>query len=174
MKKLIALFAITGLMFALAACGGGATGSGSSSSEDASPQIPNPVVEYENTDFTEDAGFAVTAYPYTVVRSSLIGGTVAEITFETAPETTVVLRVGKDDGTEIHGIFSAIEKEEVLQVTAGTGTVDVTYFEYDEGAVYAVWKTGGFSYVLYIGAGTEDVNGIINTFVNDVKVEAAA
>lgn len=114
---------------------------------DGNTQIPNPRVPYENDEFPD---FKLVGYPdrdgMKPTGFYLIGGTIGEISYETA-----TLRCAADtgEGEDLSGVYYPDAAESELSVGHGycNDIITVTVKEHSEGTV-ALWKgcEGDFVY----------------------------
>lgn len=121
-----------------------------------STQIPNPRVPYENDEFPD---FKLAGYPdrdgMKPTGFYLIGGTIGEISYETA-----TLRCAADtgEGEDLSGVYYPDAEESELSVGHSYGgIITVTVKEHSEGTV-ALWKScaGDFDYSLWLPGQTGD------------------
>ena len=119
-------------------------------------QIPNPRVPYENDEFPD---FKLAGYPdrdgMKPTGFYLIGGTIGEISYETA-----TLRCAADtgEGEDLSGVYYPDAEESELSVWHSYGgIITVTVKEHSEGTV-ALWKScaGDFDYSLWLPGQTGD------------------
>ena len=160
MKKLTRILALTLcclLAAGLAACGETPAPTPDPSDETGgNTQIPNPMVAYEDAEFPD---FSLTGYPdrdgMKPTGFYLIGGTLAEISYETA-----TLRCAADtgEGEDLSGVYYPDAEESELSVCHSYGgIITVTVKEHSEGTV-ALWKScaGDFDYSLWLPGQTGD------------------
>lgn len=161
MKKLTRILALTLcclLAAGLAACGETPAPTPDPSDETGgNTQIPNPMVAYEDAEFPD---FSLTGYPdrdgMKPTGFYLIGGTLAEIDYETA-----TLRCAADtgEGEDLSGVYYPDAEESELSVGHSycNGIITVTVKEHSEGTV-ALWKSceGDFVYSLWLPGQTGD------------------
>ena len=159
-KTLIALTLCCLLAAGLAACGetpaptpdpdpGSAIGGNT--------QIPNPRVPYENDEFPD---FKLVGYPdrdgMKPTGFCLIGGTIGEISYETA---TLRCAANTGEGEDLSGVYYPDAEESELSVGHSycNGIITVTVKEHSEGTV-ALWKSceGDFVYSLWLPGQTGD------------------
>ena len=120
-------------------------------------QIPNPRVPYENDEFPD---FKLVGYPdrdgMKPTGFCLIGGTIGEISYETA-----TLRCAADtgEGEDLSGVYYPDAEESELSVGHSycNGIITVAVKEHSEGTV-ALWKSceGDFVYSLWLPGQTGD------------------
>ena len=151
MKKLTRILALTLcclLAVGLTACGKKPAPTPDPSDETGgNTQIPNPMVAYEDAEFPD---FSLTGYPdrdgMKPTGFCLIGGTIGEISYETA-----TLRCAADtgEGEDLSGVYYPDAEESELSVGHSycNGIITVTVKEHSEGTV-ALWKSceGDFVY----------------------------
>lgn len=171
MKKLTRILALT--LCCLLAAGLAACGETPAPTPDPDPdpgaaiggntQIPNPRVPYENDEFPD---FKLAGYPdrdggypdrdgMKPTGFYLIGGTIGEISYETA-----TLRCAADtgEGEDLSGVYYPDAEESELSVAHSYGgIITVTVKEHSEGTV-ALWKScaGDFDYSLWLPGQTGD------------------
>lgn len=164
MKKLTRILALT--LCCLLAAGLAACGETPAPTPDPDPdpgaaiggntQIPNPRVPYENDEFPD---FKLAGYPdrdgMKPTGFYLIGGTIGEISYETA-----TLRCAADtgEGEDLSGVYYPDAEESELSVCHSYGgIITVTVKEHSEGTV-ALWKScaGDFDYSLWLPGQTGD------------------
>lgn len=164
MKKLTRILALT--LCCLLAAGLAACGETPAPTPDPDPdpgaaiggntQIPNPRVPYENDEFPD---FKLAGYPdrdgMKPTGFCLIGGTIGEISYETA-----TLRCAADtgEGEDLSGVYYPDAEESELSVGHSYGgIITVTVKEHSEGTV-ALWKScaGDFDYSLWLPGQTGD------------------
>ena len=164
MKKLTRILALT--LCCLLAAGLAACGETPAPTPDPDPdpgsaiggntQIPNPRVPYENDEFPD---FKLAGYPdrdgMKPTGFYLIGGTIGEISYETA-----TLRCAADtgEGEDLSGVYYPDAEESELSVWYSyCGIITVTVKEHSEGTV-ALWKScaGDFDYSLWLPGQTGD------------------
>ena len=160
MKKLTRILTLTLcclLAAGLAACGETPAPTPDPSDETGgNTQIPNPMVAYEDAEFPD---FSLTGYPdrdgMKPTGFCLIGGTIGEISYETA-----TLRCAADtgEGEDLSGVYYPDAEESELSVAHSYGgIITVTVKEHSEGTV-ALWKScaGDFVYSLWLPRQTGD------------------
>ncbi len=160
MKKLTRILALTLcclLAVGLTACGKKPAPTPDPSDETGgNTQIPNPMVAYEDAEFPD---FSLTGYPdrdgMKPTGFCLIGGTIGEISYETA-----TLRCAADtgEGEDLSGVYYPDAEESELSVGHSyCGIITVTVKEHSEGTV-ALWKSceGDFDYSLWLPGQTGD------------------
>lgn len=161
MKKLTRILALTLcclLAVGLTACGKKPAPTPDPSDETGgNTQIPNPRVPYENDEFPD---FKLVGYPdrdgMKPTGFYLIGGTIGEISYETA-----TLRCAADtgDGEDLSGVYYPDAEESELSVGHSycNDIITVTVKEHSEGTV-ALWKSceGDFDYSLWLPGQTGD------------------
>lgn len=163
MKKLTRILALT--LCCLLAAGLAACGETPAPTPDPDPgaaidgntQIPNPRVPYENDEFPD---FKLAGYPdrdgMKPTGFCLIGGTIGEISYETA-----TLRCAADtgEGEDLSGVYYPDAEESELSVGHSycNCIITVTVKEHSEGTV-ALWKSceGDFDYSLWLPGQTGD------------------
>lgn len=139
-------------------------------------QIPNPRVPYENDEFPD---FKLVGYPdrdgMKPTGFCLIGGTIGEISYETA-----TLRCAADtgEGEDLSGVYYPDAEESELSVGHSycNGIITVTVKEYAEGTV-ALWKSceGDYTYSLWLPEQTgEAATALVEEFAASVHVESTA
>ncbi|MFR3992551.1 MAG: hypothetical protein ACLTY5_08615 [Angelakisella sp.] len=120
------------------------------------PRSQNPRVPYENDEFPD---FKLAGYPdrdgMKPTGFYLIGGTIREISYETA-----TLRCAADtgEGEDLSGVYYPDAEESELSVCHSYGgIITVTVKEHSEGTV-ALWKScaGDFDYSLWLPGQTGD------------------
>lgn len=137
-------------------------------------QIPNPRVPYENDEFPD---FKLAGYPdrdgMKPTGFCLIGGTIGEISYETA-----TLRCAADtgEGEDLSGVYYPDAEESELSVGHSycNGIITVTVKEHSEGTV-ALWKSceGDFVYSLWLPGQTgEAATALVEEFAASVHVES--
>lgn len=182
MKKLTRILALT--LCCLLAAGLAACGETPAPTPDPDPdpgaaiggntQIPNPRVPYENDEFPD---FKLAGYPdrdgMKPTGFCLIGGTIGEISYETA-----TLRCAADTGEDedLSGVYYASPKESELTVGHSycNGLIFITVKEYAEGTV-ALWKSceGDYTYSLWLPEQTgEAATALVEEFAASVHVES--
>lgn len=133
-------------------------------------QIPNPMVGYENAEFPE---FSVIGYPdrdgMKPTGFYLIGGTLAQIDYETATLRCAAKTEGSGD---ISGIYYNDPKESELTVGHSycNGLITVTVKEYTEGTL-ALWDSceGDYTFSLWLPVQSgEDATALIEEFAASV------
>lgn len=144
MKKLTRILALTLcclLALGLTACGEQPAPTPDPNEETGgNTQIPNPMVAYENAEFPD---FALTGYPdrdgMRPTGFCLIGGTIGEISYETA---TLRCAAKTEEDTDISGIYYTDAEESELTVGHSycNGLILITVKEYAEGTV-ALWDS---------------------------------
>lgn len=133
-------------------------------------QIPNPRVPYENDEFPD---FKLAGYPdrdgMKPTGFYLIGGTIGEISYETA-----TLRCAADtgEGEDLSGVYYPDAEESELSVGHSycNGIITVTVKEHSEGTV-ALWKSceGDFDYSLWLPGQTgDDAKALVMEFAAGV------
>lgn len=160
MKKLTRILTLTLcclLAAGLAACGETPAPTPDPSDETGgNTQIPNPMVAYEDAEFPD---FSLTGYPdrdgMKPTGFCLIGGTIGEISYETA-----TLRCAADtgEGEDLSGVYYPDAEESEFSVAHSYGgIITVTVKEHSEGTV-ALWKScaGDFVYSLWLPRQTGD------------------
>lgn len=161
MKKLTRILALTLcclLAAGLAACGETPAPTPDPNEETGgNTQIPNPMVAYEDAEFPD---FSLTGYPdrdgMKPTGFCLIGGTIGEISYETA-----TLRCAADtgEGEDLSGVYYPDAEESELSVGHSycNCIITVTVKEHSEGTV-ALWKSceGDFVYSLWLPGQTGD------------------
>ena len=174
MKKLTRILTLTLcclLAAGLAACGETPAPTPVPSDETGgNTQIPNPRVPYENDEFPD---FKLVGYPdrdgMKPTGFYLIGGTLAEIDYETA-----TLRCAADtgEGEDLSGVYYPDAEESELSVGHSycNGIITVTVKEHSEGTV-ALWKSceGDFVYSLWLPGQTgDDAKALVREFAAGV------
>lgn len=179
MKKLTRILALT--LCCLLAAGLAACGETPAPTPDPDPdpgaaiggntQIPNPRVPYENDEFPD---FKLAGYPdrdgMKPTGFYLIGGTIGEISYETA-----TLRCAADtgEGEDLSGVYYPDAEESELSVGHSYGgIITVTVKEHSEGTV-ALWKSceGDFDYSLWLPGQTgDDAKALVREFAAGVYV----
>lgn len=180
MKKLTRILALT--LCCLLAAGLAACGETPAPTPDPDPdpgaaiggntQIPNPRVPYENDEFPD---FKLVGYPdrdgMKPTGFCLIGGTIGEISYETA-----TLRCAADtgEGEDLSGVYYPDAEESELSVGHSycNGIITVTVKEHSEGTV-ALWKSceGDFVYSLWLPGQTgDDAKALVKEFAAGVYV----
>lgn len=180
MKKLTRILALT--LCCLLAAGLAACGETPAPTPDPDPdpgaaiggntQIPNPRVPYENDEFPD---FKLVGYPdrdgMKPTGFCLIGGTIGEISYETA-----TLRCAADtgEGEDLSGVYYPDAEESELSVGHSycNGIITVTVKEHSEGTV-ALWKSceGDFDYSLWLPGQTgDDAKALVREFAAGVYV----
>lgn len=179
MKKLTRILALT--LCCLLAAGLAACGETPAPTPDPDPdpgaaiggntQIPNPRVPYENDEFPD---FKLAGYPdrdgMKPTGFYLIGGTIGEISYETA-----TLRCAADtgEGEDLSGVYYPDAEESELSVGHSYGgIITVTVKEHSEGTV-ALWKScaGDFVYSLWLPGQTgDDAKALVKEFAAGVYV----
>lgn len=135
-------------------------------------QIPNPRVPYENDEFPD---FKLVGYPdrdgMKPTGFCLIGGTIGEISYETA-----TLRCAADtgEGEDLSGVYYPDAEESELSVGHSycNDIITVTVKEHSEGTV-ALWKSceGDFVYSLWLPGQTGDgAKALVREFAAGVYV----
>lgn len=175
MKKLTRILALT--LCCLLAAGLAACGETPAPTPDPDPgaaiggntQIPNPRVPYENDEFPD---FKLAGYPdrdgMKPTGFYLIGGTIGEISYETA-----TLRCAADtgEGEDLSGVYYPDAEESELSVGHSYGgIITVTVKEHSEGTV-ALWKScaGDFDYSLWLPGQTgDDAKALVMEFAAGV------
>lgn len=165
MKKLTRILALT--LCCLLAAGLAACGETPAPTPDPDPdpgsaiggntQIPNPRVPYENDEFPD---FKLAGYPdrdgMKPTGFYLIGGTIGEISYETA---TLRCAAKTEETGDISGIFYNDPKESELSVGHSyyNGLIFITVKEYAEGTV-ALWVSceRDYTYSLWLPGQTGD------------------
>ena len=158
----------------LAACGTKPAGDNNDPATGGSSQLPNPMVAYENAEFPD---FSLVGYPdrdgMKPTGFCLIGGTIGEISYETA-----TLRCAADtgEGEDLSGVYYASPKESELTVGHSycNGLIFITVKEYAEGTV-ALWKSceGDYTYSLWLPEQTgETATALVEEFAASVHVES--
>lgn len=183
MKKLTRILALTLcclLAVGLTACGKKPAPTPDPSDETGgNTQIPNPRVPYENDEFPD---FKLAGYPdrdggypdrdgMKPTGFCLIGGTIGEISYETA-----TLRCAADtgEGEDLSGVYYPDAEESELSVGHSycNGIITVTVKEHSEGTV-ALWKSceGDFVYSLWLPGQTgDDAKALVREFAAGVYV----
>ena len=174
MKKLTRILALTLcclLAVGLTACGKKPAPTPDPSDETGgNTQIPNPMVAYEDAEFPD---FSLTGYPdrdgMKPTGFCLIGGTIGEISYETA-----TLRCAADtgEGEDLSGVYYPDAEESELSVGHSycNGIITVTVKEHSEGTV-ALWKSceGDFVYSLWLPGQTgDDAKALVREFAAGV------
>lgn len=170
MKKLTRILALT--LCCLLAAGLAACGETPAPTPDPDPdpgaaiggstQIPNPRVPYENDEFPD---FKLVGYPdrdgMKPTGFCLIGGTIGEISYETA-----TLRCAADtgEGEDLSGVYYPDAEESELSVGHGycNDIITVTVKEHSEGTV-ALWKgcEGDYVYSLWLPGQSGDAAKVL-------------
>ena len=174
-KTLIALTLCCLLAAGLAACGTKPAGDNNDPATGGSSQLPNPMVAYENAEFPD---FSLVGYPdrdgMKPTGFCLIGGTIGEISYETA-----ALRCAADtgEGEDLSGVYYPDAEESELSVGHSycNGIITVTVKEHSEGTV-ALWKSceGDYTYSLWLPEQTgEAATALVEEFAASVHVESA-
>ena len=169
-KTLIALTLCCLLAAGLAACGTKPAGDNNDPATGGSSQLPNPMVAYENAEFPD---FSLVGYPdrdgMKPTGFCLIGGTIGEISYETA-----TLRCAADtgEGEDLSGVYNPDAEESELSVGHSycNGIITVTVKEHSEGTV-ALWKSceGDFAYSLWLPGQTgDDAKALVKEFAAGV------
>lgn len=176
MKKLTRILALTLcclLAVGLTACGKKPAPTPDPSDETGgNTQIPNPMVAYEDAEFPD---FSLTGYPdrdgMKPTGFCLIGGTIGEISYETA-----TLRCAADtgEGEDLSGVYYPDAEESELSVGHSycNGIITVTVKEYAEGTV-ALWVSceRDYTYSLWLpGQTAEAAKELIEEFAAGVYV----
>lgn len=179
MKKLTRILALTLcclLAAGLAACGETPTPTPNPDPDPGaaiggSTQIPNPRVPYENDEFPD---FKLAGYPdrdgMKPTGFYLIGGTIGEISYETA-----TLRCAADtgEGEDLSGVYYPDAEESELSVWHSyCGIITVTVKEHSEGTV-ALWVSceRDYTYSLWLpGQTAEAAKELIEEFAAGVYV----
>lgn len=161
-KTLIALTLCCLLAAGLAACGTKPAGDNNDPATGGSTQLPNPMVAYENAEFPD---FSLVGYPdrdgMKPTGFCLIGGTIGEISYETA-----TLRCAADtgEGEDLSGVYNPDAEESELSVGHGycNDIITVTVKEHSEGTV-ALWKgcEGDYVYSLWLPGQTGDAAKVL-------------
>ena len=165
MKKLTRILTLTLcclLAAGLAACGETPAPTPDPSDETGgNTQIPNPRVPYENDEFPD---FKLAGYPdrdgMKPTGFYLIGGTIGEISYETA-----TLRCAADtgEGEDLSGVYYPDAEESELSVCHSYGgIITVTVKEHSEGTV-ALWKSceGDYVYSLWLPGQSGDAAKVL-------------
>lgn len=176
MKKLTRILALTLcclLAAGLAACGETPAPTPDPSDETGgNTQIPNPMVAYEDAEFPD---FSLTGYPdrdgMKPTGFCLIGGTIGEISYETA---TLRCAAKTEETGDISGIFYNDPKESELSVGHSyyNGLIFITVKDYAEGTV-ALWVSceRDYTYSLWLpGQTAEAAKELIEEFAAGVYV----
>lgn len=176
MKKLTRILALTLcclLAVGLTACGKKPAPTPDPSDETGgNTQIPNPMVAYEDAEFPD---FSLTGYPdrdgMKPTGFCLIGGTIGEISYETA-----TLRCAADtgEGEDLSGVYYPDAEESELSVGHSyyNGLIFITVKEYAEGTV-ALWVSceRDYTYSLWLpGQTAEAAKELIEEFAAGVYV----
>ncbi len=163
MKKPIVFAACALMALALAACGGSASSSGSTSvpptpqsgatstpaSDDSQAEVPNPITEHETIEEAEQAvgfSFKVPVLPdqYAQTGLSTIDGKVAEVDFASdSGLDTVTYRAAKGSGP-IDGDYNKYPEEDIVAI----GLYEVYTRGADGQVSVAAWEDEGMSYSL--------------------------
>ena len=180
MKKLTRILTLT--LCCLLAAGLAACGETPAPTPDSDPdpgsaiggntQIPNPRVPYENDEFPD---FKLAGYPdrdgMKPTGFCLIGGTIGEISYETA-----TLRCAADtgEGEDLSGVYYPDAEESELSVGHSycNGIITVTVKEHSEGTV-ALWVSceRDYTYSLWLpGQTAEAAKELIEEFAAGVYV----
>ena len=156
-KVLLALTLCCLLAAGLAACGKKPAENNNDPAIGGNTQLPNPRVPYENDEFPD---FKLAGYPdrdgMKPTGFCLIGGTIGEISYETA-----TLRCAADtgEGEDLSGVYYPDAEESELSVGHSycNCIITVTVKEHSEGTV-ALWKSceGDFDYSLWLPGQTGD------------------
>ena len=160
-KVLLALTLCCLLAAGLAACGKKSAENNNDPAIGGNTQLPNPRVPYENDEFPD---FKLVGYPdrdgMKPTGFCLIGGTIGEISYETA-----TLRCAADtgEGEDLSGVYYPDAEESELSVWHSyCGIITVTVKEHSEGTV-ALWKSceGDFDYSLWLPGQTGDAAKVL-------------
>ena len=161
-KVLLALTLCCLLAAGLAACGKKPAENNNDPAIGGNTQLPNPMVAYENAEFPD---FSVVGYPdrdgMKPTGFCLIGGTIGEISYETA-----TLRCAADtgEGEDLSGVYYPDAAESELSVGHGycNDIITVTVKEHSEGTV-ALWKgcEGDYVYSLWLPGQSGDAAKVL-------------
>ena len=195
--KLRTHFALLGTLLIALSLSGCGQNAADDPAEEPMAQIANPMVAYEDADFTAEAGFAIVGYPdddtFTPTAFYLIGGTLGEIRYG----ETLTLRAaeGSEDISGIYGDPVTVdttltvpfeilayndpcqrigeEPEAYPALYSTTVEIPVTVKTYSDYTV-ALWQNGEYSFSLLIRQATDlDHSAIIQTFVSSVSLKVA-
>ena len=113
-------------------------------------QTPNPMAAYDTPDFTDEAGFAITALPQvedmTLESCWLIGGTVAQLDYKIELGIEAFFRVAVDTGEDISGVYINDWEEDV---TSDMDGVPVRHRASAGGPALVTWSKNGYAFSLY-------------------------
>ena len=113
-------------------------------------QLPNPMAAYDTPDFTDEAGFAITALPQvedmTLENCWLIGGTVAQLDYKIELGIEAAFRVAVDTGEDITGVYLDSWEEDV---TSDMDGVPVRHRASAGGPALVTWSKNGYAFSLY-------------------------
>ena len=131
-----------------------------------SAQLPNPMEEFSNPDFTQQAGFAISELPsaedLVIQHIWLIDNRIAQVDY-LAEGQEVTLRVAVDTGEDISGVYGETYEETSTQEDEGRM---VTLRNSAGGPALATWTHQGYAFSLWIPhAPMGMAGGLTHTFV---------
>lgn len=130
-------------------------------------QLPNPMVEFSNPDFTEQAGFSISQMPngddLVIQHIWLIDGRIAQMDYLIEDHFEATLRIAVDTGEEISGVYGETYEETSTQEDEGRV---VTLRNSPGGPALATWTYQGYAFSLYFPHTQMGMaGGLTHTFV---------
>lgn len=135
-------------------------------------QIPNPMVEYDTPDFTEEAGFAISALPQvedmTLESCWLIDGRIAQLDYTLEMGTELTFRVAVDTGEDISGVYKDDWEEDATYDLDG---VPVRQRASAGGPALVTWSKDGYAFSMYFPHPQMGMaGGLTPTFLEGVEM----
>ena len=177
MKRIFPLLLCVCLI--LSGCAPAAQSSSSTQSSSSAPEepesgaeLPNPMVAYDTPDFTEAAGFAITALPQaegmTLEGCWLIGGAVAQLDYRLEMDTELTFRVAVDTGEDISGVYKDDWEEDAVSDMDG---VSVRHRASAGGPALVTWQKDGYAFSMYFPHPRMGMaGGLSSTFLQGVQL----
>lgn len=175
MKRLFPLLFC--LLMGMAGCSSPAPSDAPPVSSDEPPvALANPMHPRESPDFTDPLGFEIGAFPtlddtVTLERCWLIADEVAQLDLLFTDGQEGTLRVARDAGEDISGVYSQFEKVR----TETVGVVEVEISESTNGGPALLrWLENGYRFTLYFPAAqTELVEQTAAAFPGNIPLAIA-
>jgi hypothetical protein len=135
-------------------------------------QIPNPMVEYDTPDFTQKAGFAISALPQvddmTLEGCWLIDGRIAQLDYNLEVSTELCFRVAVDTGEDISGVYKDDWEEDATYDLEG---VPVRQRASAGGPALVTWSKDGYAFSMYFPHPQMGMaGGLTPTFLEGVEM----
>lgn len=127
-----------------------------------SPQLPNPIVEYNDSSAFEKLGIMIDAPDNaTDVIYSIISNEIAQITFKLNNKGYSYRAAKTND--DISGVYGTFDEPVKVMASANGEAIEITVKSLKEGSgVLAIWKSGSVQYSLYTpdNATTDDAGNL--------------